>query len=328
MCKDRFGLQTPSYSGDVLDEQECEEICRGDRQCVAFAYSAPVCTIHGTIRTKPPAESSRNWAWSGGSVPNAEVVELAEIVLQGQRESVCRKKDEYGDKVLEDTAGKVEVSVVFAPLVLLAFFFVLMVVFCFRPLARAARTCIFGVPESAVVAENRLVVQSANTHLGADSGDEQELRKAGDVAMEPLPLEMSPSAPDSPPHMLSLTGGSQSPAKIDALPLDSPEPMTPSQALTPLTLPPTPGLEAQSGDSPSAGSASQTPQRKGGWKRPAAGKGRKQAWKDAPEEEKAPRAGKQSQQMGDYLRQGRGPNVAPASVANSAHVGLGLGMPL
>jgi len=189
----------------------------------------------------------------------AVTIEVAETVT-GQRETVCRKKDEYGDKIMDDSAGKVEISRVFAPLMLLGFFSAVMLMFCLGPLWRCFRTCCCKRKRS-MMEENRLVVQSSPAAAN-DSGEDEDLRKLGQVGMEPMPQEPTPlaelpDAPATPPHQL--------------MTLDSPtpEPSMPSQALSPLTLPPSPG-------SPSNEGASQAPRRK--WQRPAGGK--KQAWKD------------------------------------------------
>jgi len=331
-CSDRNGAQLPSYSGDVETEQACETICRNDQQCTAFSYSPPVCSVYGTIRTQPPQKDGRSWSWQGGSVPKAVVVEISELA-QGQRESVCRKKNEYGDTVLDDSAGKIKVSAIFAPMMLLGFFFLMMLVFCARPIFRCFRTCLFGVTKESST-ENRIVAQNPDTDVkdfrdfdGVQAetnepppqaiddqspspktrpgiwgrigrkGKNQELRSAAQVGQEPEAIE--PFEPEP----LELRPDS---------PDDDPQdlPGSPEQALSPIALPPDPSVS-------DAGSRQGPPPKKK-WSRPAPGQ-KKEAWKA---EEKPP-----SREQGRVSQEGvmQGPKAAPSSVAGGLASSLGIG---
>lgn len=260
-CSDRSGRQPPSYAGDVSDEPECESLCKADRQCTAFSYAPPSCVLYGSIRTRPPAEAKRQWAWQGGSIPVAVKVEVA-LTVKGQRESVCRKKDEYGDTVLPQAAGKVEIANVFSFNVLLVFFFIILLLFCSGPIFRCWRMCLCGPqarkfcccgPRKAPpVTETRLVDISPRDsdiiqrYDPEESEDDKDLRKVAQAPMQPLG-----DAPAAPPEDLPYG-----------------EPLTPSQALSPLTLPPTPGNLPGHNDTVSESGTSQASRRNGKWQRP------------------------------------------------------------
>lgn len=348
----------PSFLADFESEEECESACRDDRQCVAFAFSPPVCTIHGTIRTVSPPNDIRDWNFEGGSVPTAVAVEIAEPVMTGQRESVCRKKDQYGDMVSGTTSGMVKSDSVFAPMMLLAFFFILLVFFCGRPIFKCVRTCLVG-PSREAVAENRLVVIQSSAIVAGTP-----VKKGGDQAAlaaypspdapdspprELMPADASPrrrcrcfasccrcfarcrccarcsrdkaavaaySAPDAPnssPQELTPAGASQGAMPLEDSPphqLMSPDPAQramPSEALSALTLPPSPGPV-----SPLADISSPSPKK---WSRPAGGK--KRSIQDLPEDERPPDAS-----WAVDRQVGRGPNVNPSSVAGGMLIGL------
>jgi len=232
-CADRSGRQTPSYSGDIASEPECEDLCKADRQCSAFSYAPPCCSLYGSIRTRPPVESRRPWSWQGGSLPVAVRVEVA-VTVKGQRESVCRKKDEYGDQVLPQASGKVEIDTVFSFNVMLVFFVLIMLTFCFLPIWKcwrlfccgrnARKFCCCGPRKPPDVLETKVVEcsprssdvgQSPDIDNSGDSEDDQDhLRKVAQAPMEALPD--SPAPP------------------VEMVPYG--ESLTPSQALSPLTL--------------------------------------------------------------------------------------------
>jgi len=216
----------------------------------------------------------------------------------GQRDSVCRKKDEYGDMVAKQSAGLVKTDSVFAPIVMSVFFFVLLVLFCGRPIFRCVRTCCHG-PSKSAVAENVLVQQSSPIVAGAitnNSGEKEELRKSAQAALAAYP---QPDAPDSSPQEL--------------LPADDSQDAMPSEVLSALTQPPShdlPPLADLSQPSQDDGSISEgaSPQAKK-WSRPTGRK--KRGTKDLPEEERPPPPSTM-----DPGAVGRGPNIAPTSAAN------------
>merc|ERR1711981_781210 len=74
-----------------------------------------------------------------------------------------------------------------APLILIAFFFVVILMFCIRPIRNCLRVCFCGVPKQ-LVQENRLVVQSSDIAQGTPvvSDSEEELRKSAQVGALPL----------------------------------------------------------------------------------------------------------------------------------------------
>jgi len=283
------------------------------------------------VRTKAP-DDGKSYSFQGGTVPLATQIEGSRTVY-GQRDTVCRKKDEYGDTVDLDDTGKVAVDELFAPLMLLAFAAVLLLVFCIRPILRSFRTMLCGAPKS-LVEENRLFVQSRaptpveEEYLPGDARRASQMqrlgspsrasRQTGQVADAPAPLDALPDAPASPPHQL--------------LPPGTPESATPiSQALSPLVLPPTPGpggVVAQWPPTPAPPSdeelvrdddgVSQGSKKK--WSRPVGKK--KQAWMTKEEKPPSPT----SEAICDDKKIVKGPNVAPASVANNANLGFGMGL--
>jgi hypothetical protein len=216
-CTDRNGFQTASYMGDLPREHDCEQACRDDPQCIAFDYSPPMCRIYGTIRTQAPENGY--FYFMLGTVPAAVVVEEAQST-QGQRDSICRKKSWIGDAIEIDSSGQIEGKSVFQPLVMVCFFAALGILFVWHPLLKSLRVlccCRSPIPESNMV-ENRIEVQSASPKFSSldnlnspDSPGSQDLRM----------LAASPASPDSLPFHLDL-------------PPDSPQTLTPSQALSPM----------------------------------------------------------------------------------------------
>jgi hypothetical protein len=278
-CVDRKGRTMPSYSGDVVDESECEELCRADRQCVAFAYSPPVCSLYGSVRTQPPEDDGRSYSFQGGTVPAATQIE-ASMSVYGQRDTVCRKKDQYGDTVLTDNEGKMEASKIFTPAWLLTFFFSALGLFMIRPIWRCLRVCFCGVPPQ--MQEKFVFVQSpsnpsaiADAYVYDPAYEQDQLRAIGSDPAEPpiapLPTDFTdnPDAPVSPPHAL--------------MPPDPDSPQPASQALAPLTLPPTgssaPDLPLDIGDD-----ASSVASKKKGWSRPGMKKSASRMSKSATEQ--------------------------------------------
>jgi len=315
-CSDRNGRQMQSYAGDVKDELECEGICRGDRQCIAFTFSPPICSVFGAIRTQPPSGDGRNWAWQGGTVPLAVIIEKA-ISVKGQRESVCRKKDEFGDRVLGKATGTVEINYLFSKMFMVVFFLMMMLIFCVGPIFRCFRTCFCG-PSRAIIEETRLQMEKDMW------SDEDDLAAPGPTSLRQLARTMSQGgltdgvAPDSPEYPRQ---------PRDLLPPDSPtavteylsDPDSPgrssSQALSPLTLPPSPGRERGVPVSPSDDGCAMLDSPKG-WQRPV-GKQVRRAWGDK-EKREGTRDGKI-----DLTGMTNGPKIAPASVANTANAAMG-----
>lgn len=288
----------PSYNGDVSDEAECEQVCRVDRQCAAFTYSPPVCTIYGTVRTKSP-DDGRDWAFIGGSVPMAVEIEDA-IVVRGQRESVCRKKDEYGDKVLAEKAGKIEVTEVFHEYILLGFFWIMLLIFCVGPIFRCFRTCCCGVREKDMQKHYPELYEPRHPTLVHVRGqkpaaiadmprDDKDLRATGQdpaiAPQQPMPLQDYPDAPTSPPHQL--------------MPADPNSPQNPAQGL-PLepALPGAPEMD-------DAASRRSSPKKKG-WSRPPPDRKQPQPAPGHEQRQKQPAPG------------GAGPNISPAQVGTGA----------
>jgi len=151
-CVDRNGRRMAAYAGDVQSEAECEATCRGDPQCVAYAYAFPLCKVYGTVRTQVPLESSRDWAFQAATSPPAVVVEEASYMALGctspttsasclQQDLSCRRKGWIGDR--EDDAKKVEVERedVFGNLQLAGFSAVVIFVFFAGPAFSAFKRC-------------------------------------------------------------------------------------------------------------------------------------------------------------------------------------------
>jgi hypothetical protein len=162
---------------------------------------------------------------------------------------VCRKKDEYGDTVLATEQGKVDIDFVFSARSLFIFFMLLGLTFCIGPIAKCWRTCCCGPrrPISPLVQENRISVQSTDIVQSPDAeGSEpdspEDLRKVAQAPMDSLD-----DVPATPPRELPEGG-----------------PLSPSEALSPLTLPPSPVALA----SPPSESGQSQGSWKRGWQRP------------------------------------------------------------
>lgn len=300
-CSDRNGRSMPSYAGDVKDELECEGICRGDRQCLAFTYSPPICSLFGSIRTQPPHGDGRKWAWQGGTVPLAVIIEST-VTAKGQRESVCRKKDEFGDRVLGKATGTVEVNYLFSKIFLMVFFMIMTLLFCFRPIAKCLLTCFCG-PSQTFIAETRLRMEK---DMWLDEDDSFRMSAETDPR-----AGVAPDSPDYPRQPRQLLPPDSPTAVTDYLSDPDSPGRSSSQALSPLTLPPSPSRERGGPVSPSDDGISQDSPK--AWQRPI-GKQVRKAW---GEKERA-----HGDKSIDFTKLQKGKGIAPASVANTAHAAL------
>lgn len=209
-CSDRNGLRMAKYSGDVVDEAECEGLCRGDAQCMAYEYSFPLCSIYGTVRTRAPA--GREWVFEDAPQPSALIIETVKAATTGQRLSICRRKGDQEDAVDTSIPGKINYEVAFAPILLVVFFALLTGLFLARPLYNCTRRLIF-------YAENPLIIDVGTTYVSKQPSDEtlRHLADTDTTLVAPCPDI------DAPPPWPS----------AEKLP-----PETPSEALTPIVLTP------------------------------------------------------------------------------------------
>jgi len=194
-CADRDGLRMDRYSGDVVDEDECERTCLGDAQCFAYGYAFPLCSIYGTVRTTAPT-GDRDWSFQRGSQPTAAVIiEEAAKPAPGAREGVCRLRGEEGDVEQPMDDGKIDVKHIFNPYTLSAFFTVLLIMFFIRPIARCVRVCLCGVPKepSAIVSAAPPLAGTLYPSLTDASDDQLRVTAA-------LPDVTSPSSSASHPN--------------------------------------------------------------------------------------------------------------------------------
>lgn len=151
-CADRNGQRMDQYVGDVASEDDCEQACREDAQCSAYAYSYPLCSIYGTVRTRAPPEASREWLFQLGSKPTkAVIIESALGTSEQQRTSVCRLRGEEGDYEEPLAPGKIPAVSVYAPVYLVIFFIGLTIIYFIRPILKVVKIFLYGPSATATV---------------------------------------------------------------------------------------------------------------------------------------------------------------------------------
>lgn len=132
-CVDRQNRRMARYTGDVQEQAECEQICTGDPQCAGYAYSFPLCSIYGTVRTHLPMERP-TWSFQAGTDPVAVVIEAALDMSPVQRRSICRKKGVVGDTITFDSDIQVSADEFFSPVRIGIFFLIIFGCFFALPL--------------------------------------------------------------------------------------------------------------------------------------------------------------------------------------------------
>jgi len=302
-CTDRDGNRMPSYSGDVTEEKDCQDVCLSDRQCVGFSFSPPVCRIYGTIRTEPPP--NYQWSFQGGTVPTAVVLEKA-LSVTGQRTTVCRKKDLKGDVASTDNSGKVGRDSVFKPMVLAIFFTATMLIFFSIPIYKCVRTCFCGPRiESDLIAQSPdgdEVISYSNTvdtTYPSSMPDSQDLRRTSNLAWEPWEPHSADRDPVSP-------AGLPPQYMVPPEPPESEE-VIPGQVSSPLALPPSPDNNVLLPSAAAEETPSPAPQR---WQR----KGGRTKTTEGAQPAARSQTGGTDGTVND-------PDVAPATLANAALVG-------
>ncbi|CAD7924643.1 unnamed protein product [Amoebophrya sp. A25] len=95
-CVDGLGKRMAAIQGDVEDEKECKTHCARDPACMGYnyAFETPVCTQYTTLRSET---ADVRFAFVPGDLPSALEISRVLALTNGEVDSVCRKKDLYGD---------------------------------------------------------------------------------------------------------------------------------------------------------------------------------------------------------------------------------------
>jgi hypothetical protein len=203
------------YSGDLIREDQCREICRNDPQCAAYSWGYPLCSIFGTVRRRAPEGSGHRWSFQMGTTPRGVSIEQALLVPgHGQRETVCRRRGTEADQEDDSTQGFFQVDDFLEPVRLTGFFLLLLCCFFALPVYRTLRggSHAKSEPEKAPVEPLQNQVVTVGTPVQPDpylfSNDNNELRKAGDDPDDLLGLTLqhppsrTPTKDNAPAAML------------------------------------------------------------------------------------------------------------------------------
>lgn len=148
-CTDRFANRMSRYSGNVGSKNECEAVCSGDLQCLAYAYTFPLCIIYGMVRKQAPGNRF-SWVFQEGTDPPAIAIETATTYFGGQRNTVCRRKGCVGDVTTNSGQPNVSAQDFFGPVPLGCFFLVALGIFFFRSIFDCMRRFVRGPPPEEV----------------------------------------------------------------------------------------------------------------------------------------------------------------------------------
>mmetsp|Transcript_11173 Transcript_11173/g.20318 ORF Transcript_11173/g.20318 Transcript_11173/m.20318 type:complete len:788 (+) Transcript_11173:76-2439(+) len=164
-CRDRDMRWMARYSGDVVEERDCQAQCRDDFQCAGYYFSHPSCSIYGTIRTQPPG--GRQWSFEAASDPPAIIIEASAPVLASQRRGVCRSKGLVGDEEKDARGLRWDRDTIFHPAVMVLAFTGMLGLFFARPVYRCVQTLRSPLPEDFSPPEPDNVVMGADVKVTA-----------------------------------------------------------------------------------------------------------------------------------------------------------------
>lgn len=145
LCVDMQDRSMAQYFGDVVDELECQTTCARDPQCVAYAYSFPVCRVYGTVRLSAP---NPKWGYLTGHDPPPLAVEKSSGKKPGTRAFICNLKAMTGNSLLETSSVLVKTDHVFNPYAMSGLMIIIGLLFFAKPIHKRLNQKEFEPTES------------------------------------------------------------------------------------------------------------------------------------------------------------------------------------